>query len=245
MYEGFMQNINRIAASIALLFIVGLLACGARENGRPREYTMTGRTMGTTYQIKVVSDKPLAEQDVQRQIDARLEQINQSMSTFRKDSEISRFNALTETGKPFEVTADFLRVMLAGREMYRLTEGAWDGTVDPLVNLWGFGKSERLERVPASDEIEEARRKVGFDQIEISVGGYLVKKATDVTVDLGSIAKGYGVDQVALLLHGLGFRNYLVEIGGEVYAAGRRADAKHWRVAINRPQPGGPLDADG
>jgi FAD:protein FMN transferase len=230
--------ITAVAAGILVLSIITLAACSRG----PQEYTLDGQTMGTTYQIKVVTERSVDWQDVQKKIDARLEQINQSMSTFRKDSEISRFNALTETETPLPISADFLRVMLGGREIYHLTEGAWDATVDPLVNLWGFGKSGPRQDLPSPDEIEQARRNVGFDQIEISVNGYLTKKSPEVTLNLGSIAKGYGVDQIALLIDGLGFKNYLVEIGGEVYAAGRRVDGKPWRVGISRPQAGAPVD---
>lgn len=237
----FKRNINAILAA-AVIAIAGaflLLACGG-----PKEYAMAGKTMGTTYHIKVVSDRSKDWQAVQKLVDARLAQINQSMSTFDPDSEISRFNAMTETGKPFAVSADFLRVMLSAREIYRMTQGAWDGTVNPLVNLWGFGKAGPLsDQIPAPARIEQARRQVGFDQIDISVNGYLIKKIPDVTVDLASIAKGYGVDQIAILLGGLGFKNYLVEIGGEVNAVGHRIDGASWRVGINRPQAGAPADA--
>jgi thiamine biosynthesis lipoprotein len=235
-----MKREKAIKANIAWILpaILFLLACGG-----PKEYKLAGKTMGTTYHITVVSDRSRDWPAIQRLIDARLDQINQSMSTFRPDSEISRFNAVTQTGKPFPISADFLRVMLAAREIYRLTQGAWDGTVNPLVNLWGFGKSGPMKDLPSRAAVEQARRKVGFDQIDISVNGYLTKKSPQVTLDLASIAKGYGVDQIAVLLHGLGFKNYLVEIGGEVNAVGRRPDGREWRVGINRPQIDAPADA--
>jgi thiamine biosynthesis lipoprotein len=163
-----------------------------------------------------------------------LEQINLSMSTFRPQSEISRFNASNDS-QPLKISADFLRVMLCAREIFHLTDGAWDGTVDPLVNLWGFGKQGAITAVPADEAIAEARKRVGFDRIEVMATGHLKKRQPDVSLDLASIAKGYGVDQVAILLHGLGYKNYLVEIGGEVYAAGVRLDGTSWRVGINQP----------
>jgi thiamine biosynthesis lipoprotein len=125
--------------------------------------------------------------------------------------------------------------MLAADAVYRLTDGAWDGTVKPLVDLWGFGPSGPIDAAPSAQAVAAAMKKVGFEQIEVSAKGFLKKRLAAVTIDLASIAKGYGVDQVAQLIEAKGFRNYLVEIGGEVYAAGRRPDGKRWRVGINHP----------
>ena len=214
-----------------VLFFVFPAACGAEK-----EHLLSGQTMGTTYHIKVVAGRFAGMGAVQKKIDKRLEEINDSMSTFRPDSEISRFNGWRDPG-PFAISPDFLRVMLSAREIFQLTEGDWDGTVYPLVNLWGFGKDGDISRVPSAEALAVARRRVGFDHIEVGVTGHLKKLSPDVTIDLASIAKGYGVDQVAILLAGLGYKNYLVEIGGEVYAAGVRPDGGNWRVGINQPDP--------
>lgn len=221
-----------------VLSILLMVSCGGQK-----EHQWSGATMGTTYRIKVIASRSADMAPVQARIDELLVRINQSMSTYQSDSEISRFNALTAAGEPFPITADFLRVMLSAREIHQLTRGAWDGTVDPLVNLWGFGKAGPLRQLPSAEAIENARQQVGFDLIDVSVTGQLKKKTGRVTVDLGSIAKGYGVDQVAILLNGLGFEHYLVEIGGEVYAAGRRIDGKPWRVGINKPSREAPSEA--
>lgn len=226
--------------AIALLLLGSLLpmACGGQK-----EHPFSGHTMGTTYHIKVVAGRFADMAAVQAEVDERLERINQSMSTYRPDSEISRFNALSATGTPFTISADFMRVMLAAREVYLLTGGALDGTVQPLIDLWGFSQEGPLREEPAAEVVEETLQRVGFDQIEIGVAGHLVKNRPDVTVDLGAVAKGYGVDQVAVLLHGMGFRHFLVEIGGEIYAAGQRPDGRPWRVGINLPDPRAPADA--
>jgi thiamine biosynthesis lipoprotein len=224
--------------TLLLISFFLLWACGGRQ-----EYLLTGKTMGTTYHIKVVAGRNFDAAAVRAEVEACLERVNQSMSTFRPDSEISRFNALAAADRPLPVSADFLRVMRTAREIYRLTDGAWDGTVNPLVNLWGFGKDEPTGRLPAAEAIERARRAVGFDGIDIGADGRLSKRRPEVTLDLASIAKGYGVDQVAAVIAGLGFKAYLVEIGGEVYAAGARPDGSAWRVGINRPEAGAALDA--
>lgn len=230
----------RFKTLLALAFIVLLPGCGSSSQ---KEHLISGRTMGTTYHIKVVAPSLEDMAGLQVKIDQRLEQINQSMSTFRPDSEISRFNALTAIKTPFKVSPDFLRVMLSAREIYHLTGGAWDGTVNPLVNLWGFGHSGPLQHLPPEEAVKKALGEVGFDQIVVDPTGTLSKTHPHVSVDLASIAKGYGVDQVAVLLHNNGYKNFLVEIGGEVYAAGQRHDGKSWHVGINQPKRDAPLDA--
>lgn len=200
-----------------------------------KELFFTGATMGTTYHIKVVTEPDKDGKDLQSRIDRRLKQLNGSMSTFQADSEISRFNRLQSVDTDFAVSPDFLAVMLAADAVYRLTDGAWDGTVKPLVDLWGFGPSGPIDEAPSAQAVAAALKNVGFQQIEVSAKGFLKKHLAAVTIDLASIAKGYGVDQVSQLIEGSGFRNYLVEIGGEVYAAGRRPDGKKWRVGINQP----------
>ena len=200
------------------------------------EHLIEGRTMGTTYHIKVVMDGAEGISGLKGKIDRRLEEINQVFSTYIKDSEISRFNGSKAAGQKFPVSSDFIKVMKVGRKIYRLSKGAWDGTVNPLVDLWGFGPAQRPTRMPPENEIKAMVQNIGFDRIRIQEPNFLVKDSAAVTLDLNSIAKGFGVDQVSALLAGSGFKNYLVEIGGEVYAAGVRPDGKNWRVGINRPQ---------
>lgn len=214
-----------------------VLVCGCRK-----EHVISGKTMGTTYQVKVVCGPFKSISKVRQRIDERLEQINQSMSTYRKDSEISRFNALKAVDTPFAVSADFLNVLKVAGELYRITGGAWDGTVNPLVNLWGFGKDGLVTHIPSDEAVQAALGKVGFDHLAIRGDGHLVKKKAAVSLDLASIAKGYGVDQVAGVLRGMGFEDFLVEIGGEVFAAGVRLDGKQWRVGINQPRRDAALD---
>lgn len=234
-----MNRLTLFTTKVFLLLLILLpAACGGQQ-----EHTFSGHTMGTVYHIKVVAGRSADVATVQARVEERLEQINQSMSTYRPDSEISRFNALSEADTPFAVSPDFLRVMLAAREVHRLTGGALDVTVQPLVNLWGFGQQGPLRQLPAAEKVKETLGQVGFDQIEITSSGQLIKQRADVTVDLGAIAKGYGVDQVARLLDTMGFEHYLVEIGGDLYAAGQRPDGRPWRVGINVPDPQAPADA--
>jgi thiamine biosynthesis lipoprotein len=207
------------------------LVCEAKK-----EHLIQGRTMGTTYHLKIVTGYFQGIKGLKNKIEKRLGEINQSMSTYIKDSEISRFNDLGQADVKFEVTDDFFRVMQMGKKVYDLSEGAWDATVNPLVDLWGFGRAGRKNKIPPKRQVEALLPSIGFENIEIISPGYLIKKNASVTLDFSSIAKGYGVDAVAEVIHREGFQNYLVEIGGEVYASGLRKDGQPWRIGINRPQ---------
>jgi FAD:protein FMN transferase len=207
-----------------------------------RELALTGKTMGTTYHIKVVAGLFTSAETLQKQIDERLVAINRSMSTYDPTSEISRFNAIQTTEETFAPSIDFLNVLKVAVEIYRLTEGAWDGTLDPLITLWGFGRKGTVSKIPDEEEIKQALAHVGFDRIALDETGKMRKTDPAVTLDLASIAKGYGVDAISRLLGKQGFENFLVEIGGEVFARGHRKDGRAWRVGINRPDRGAALD---
>jgi thiamine biosynthesis lipoprotein len=192
--------------------------------------------MGTTYHVTVVTGSFQGVSGLKEKIEERLVEINQSMSTYIPDSEISRFNSMRQVGAKFKITADFYQVMRVAEKIYRLSEGAWDGTVNPLVDLWGFGRKGSDDVIPSKKEILNLLGSVGFDNIQIVEPGFLSKKRASTTLDLSSIAKGYGVDAIAKLIGNQGFNNYLVEIGGEVFAAGVRKDGNRWRIGINRPR---------
>ncbi len=210
--------------------------------GYAKETLISGQTMGTTYHIKVVTSNYKKIFNLKEKIDKRLEEINKSMSTYRKDSEISQFNALKIPRQRFKVSLDFAQVIMESKRLYKLTGGAWDGSIYPLVNLWGFGMSERKNRLPAKEKIVRLLKDVGFDNIDLVDGRYLLKKKASISIDLASIAKGYAVDKVAELIKKEDIKNFLVEIGGEVYASGVRKDDKQWRIGINRPRKESPYD---
>ena len=225
---------------IIITLVILLAAVGVEAQ---QEYLAEGRTMGTTYHITLVSDSSQGVGGLKEKIDARLDEINRVFSTYIKDSEISRFNAWSRVGEKFRVSADFMKVMRVGRRIYQLSEGAWDGTVNPLVNLWGFGPTRKEIRMPPAGIIHALLPKVGFNHIEIKEPNFLVKNLASVTLDLNSIAKGFAVDEVARLIAASGLKNYLVEIGGEVYAAGVRRDGGKWRVGINMPRKEAAINA--
>lgn len=218
----------------AALFL--LAACGKQT----QTVTLEGETMGTTYTVKYLSDgldlpKP---EIMQTQIDNILQEVNRQMSTYRPDSEISRFNQMRETGRPLKISKDFADVTAEALRLNRITEGALDVTVGPLVNLWGFGPDKAVTYSPGKAEIEQAAQAVGMDKIVLSADGQsatLAKTQAGVYLDLSAIAKGFGVDKVARHLEKSGIRNYLVEIGGELHGKGRNASGQAWRVGIEQP----------
>ena len=217
--------------TVSIVFLLAPVICDAS-----REHLIQGRTMGTTYHVKVVTGSSQSMAELKVKIDARLVQINGSMSTYQRDSEISRFNDMNQAGRAFEISADFSQVMRTAKVIFELSEGAWDGTVNPLVDLWGFGRAGRQRVAPPKHKIAALMPGIGFENIQILPNGTLLKKNKFVTLDLSSIAKGYGVDQIAQIIRKSGFNNYLVEIGGEIFASGHRADGQFWRIGINRPR---------
>lgn len=202
---------------------------------------LQGATMGTTYSVKIVPgpQSPYVGDDgperVLERIERRLERVNALMSTYRPDSEISRFNA-APAGRDFSVSTETLRVMLLARDISRMSDGAFDVTVGPLVNAYGFGAGSHGREPPDAQAIDRARDKVGWRLVEIDPARRTLRKRRDgVYCDLAAIAKGYGVDRIAELLEAMGFRDYMVEIGGEVRARGRNARGVAWRIGIERP----------
>ncbi len=223
----------------AVLLIASVFAFGCGQN---RVAAFSGKTMGTTYHIKVVYGFLQSTGQLEDQISRRLREVNQSMSAFIPESELNRFNNFQKTGEPFHASSDFMKVMTLACEIHRITEGAWDGTLKPLIDLWGFGSKHVDRQVPEPSAIAQCLKTIGFQHIACFPEGYLVKKKAFVTVDLASIAKGYGVDAICELIAEGGFDNYLVEIGGEVRASGRNSQGRPWKVGINTPKSDAAVD---
>ncbi len=204
------------------------------------EELLAGKTMGTTYHIKIITGKNNPPKDLHKKIKQLLHIINQSMSTYQKNSEINRFNT-NRTSAPFKASKGLLFIMNTGRMLYKITDGAWDCTINPVVNLWGFGSKTEKQKVPSKAEIQSRLTETGFHNIQVN-NNTLVKKKPSITIDLASIAKGYAVDQVSAFLKEKGINSFLVEIGGEVYASGSKSDGSPWKVGINTPEKNGAFD---
>jgi thiamine biosynthesis lipoprotein len=192
--------------------------------------------MGTSYTIKIVGLPKDADSDaLHKEITGILERINARMSTYRKDSELSRFNRQRST-EWFDVSSETVFVVDEAQRVSRLSQGAFDVTVGPLVNLWGFGPAPRREELPTDGAIEEALQSVGYEKVHTRSSPPAVRKDhPEIQIDLSAIAKGYAVDRVADHLKSRGIASYMVEIGGEVHAQGRNAQGSGWRIGIETP----------
>lgn len=225
---------NQVKLVVLLLLFVLLSGCFPSNDSMKNEVLLQGKTMGTTYHIKVVVDQNVFDTTkLQQQIDAELKQLNQEMSTYIADSELSLFNSSTSLD-PIEISSGLARVIKEAIRLGTITEGKLDVTVGPLVNLWGFGPEYRPETIPTAQEINEARQRIGLNKLSFS-GNKLAKLNADLYVDLSTIAKGYGVDIVAELIEQNGINDYLVEIGGEMRVKGFKHTGELWHVAIEKP----------
>lgn len=211
------------------LILICLLSVAACD--RSRMVTIDGQTMGTTYSIKVYA-AGVDPVKLKHAIDKELVRVNNVMSTFIPGSELSRFNR-APVGKWVHVSSDLMKVIRLSGEVYRLSGGAFDVTVGPLVNLWGFGPLPMSGKVPSDKAIAAAKARVGFNLL--SIKGSELRRDANIYVDLSGVAKGFGVDEVSALLKRRGYKNYLVEIGGELRASGVNDRGTPWRIAIERP----------
>jgi thiamine biosynthesis lipoprotein len=217
-----------------ILLAVGLAGCG-RSVGTVK---LAGATMGTTWHVTYVPDTAAPGEDaILAAIESELDAVNESMSTYRPDSEISRFNrAPIETW--VDVSPPFFQVLSTALEVGQGSGGAYDVTVGPLVDLWGFGPGAGVDRIPGPDEIEAALATVGLDLLRIDPEATRVKKRVAVHLDFSSLAKGYAVDRIAGALAEREIHRYLVEVGGEMRLGGLSGRGDLWRVAIEQPDSG-------
>ncbi|WP_234994846.1 FAD:protein FMN transferase [Microbulbifer donghaiensis] len=205
----------------------------------PKSWQLSGPTMGTSYHITVV-DVPagLTRTALQQLVDGELQQVNQEMSTYIDDSELMRFNR-GPVGEAVPVSAHLAQVVELSKDIYRRSDGAFDVTVGPLVNLWGFGPQPEPERVPDDAAIAALQQQLGSDALTIERNPDRLARSRPVQIDLSAIAKGHGVDRVARLLEKQGIANYLVEIGGELRTLGRNPKGQEWRIGIESPDSAG------
>ncbi len=230
---------QRVRGGLALLLLAAI-AAGCRGPDELREYEFGGRVMGTSFSVKVVSG-PLGEEErwrLRRGIEAKLHAVNQRMSTYLETSELTHLNRHAGSD-PLPVSAELLTVLVAARAAGAVTRGAFDITVAPLVNAWGFGPDGRSPSAPAPADLERLGALTGWNLIEIDDQKSSVRKlAPEVTCDLSGIAKGYGVDRVSDWLDEVGYINHVVEVGGEIRAGGGNRSGRPWRIAVERPLTG-------
>lgn len=210
---------------------------GCSSATEPDVFEFSGATMGTTYSVKI-TDLPenLLPQQVADRIQLALDDVNHKMSTYQLDSELSRFNQLP-AGGVMVLSEDTFFLLQKSLDVWRRSQGVFDVTVGPLVNLWGFGPEGRPNRVPDEQAQREAWKRVGAEALVLYPDTLKVEKRKDLYVDLSAIAKGFGVDKVAQALEEMGIRRYMVEVGGEIRVGDPKSPQRPWRLAVEKPVP--------
>ena len=234
---------------------------------RPRLYSFQGQIMGTTYNISYVAtlfSHPV--KSVSSVVHNTLADVDHRMSTYKPDSELMQFNR-APIGQPFKLSSDIVQLVQEALEISVISNGAYDITVGPLVNLWGFGPKQWTvvkespndgnfhppqstsgfvewagnqypDHTPDEASIQKALTKVGYQSLKVDTESSTLTRGKDLFVDLSSIAKGYGVDRAAAAIRAQGIENFIVEVGGEVRVQGVKPNGKPWRLAIIGPEMG-------
>ena len=197
-----------------------------------------GLTMGTSYRFQVVGiPAELTRKVIAEEIEELLIDLDSgTFSTYVPESELSQLNRY-DTNIPFEASSEIIEVLSLAQEVSALTNGAFDITVGPLVNLWGFGPDSEISRgnLPTNEVIEDTLEHVGYNYLLIDVARSQLKKNADIYVDLSGIAKGYAVDRVGTYFDSIGVENYFLEIGGELKMKGFKQGNENWIPAIETP----------
>ncbi|WP_338793367.1 FAD:protein FMN transferase [Bernardetia sp. Wsw4-3y2] len=224
---------NAIYGGILILMMFLVYKFRNTENINNQQiYQVYGETQGTTYTIKYLAEKG---NNYQLAIDSVLVAFSQSLSTYIPDSEISIFNNLSTIDSVVVFQNElFYPVLKTSKEIFELSEGAFDPTLAPVIRVWGFGEIEEPEKIP-SDKIDSLLEFVGFDKYIVFDKKSLKKTKKHIQLNFNAIAQGYAVDVVALFLEQKNIKNYMVEIGGELRANGKGTDNTGWKIGIDKP----------
>lgn len=222
--------ISVVKKTFIFILLLSLSACNKQAD---LEH-IVGKTMGTTYSIKYFPGENIPKRsELTALINSKLREINSLMSTYKRDSEITKFNN-TKAGVEFKISRDFYYVLDHALLVAEQTEGFFDPTIGPIVNLWGFGPAG-IKEVPTEQMIAATLKKVGYRKIILADDMSFIKKNVDgVYLDLSASAKGYGVDAISEILQKNNVKNFMVEIGGEVKTQGKKGKAS-WKIAIETP----------
>ena len=226
---------------IRWLPVLGVLALGGCA-AVPRETLLQGVTMGSAWTVKIAGPLPVSGQALRVGVQAGFDTVDRALSTYRRDSALHRFNE-EDSGAWVDIDPELAEVMAYGLGLAEASGGAYDLTVAPLVDLWGFGPEPAKERAPDATAISLARSRVGWRQVDVDVAGHRARKSPGVRIDLSSLGKGRGVDRVAAYLDSMGVDNYLIDLSGKLRARGRNAGGAVWRVAVEQPGADDPTGA--
>lgn len=226
----------RVALASAFLVLATAALAGCSFQPEEKVWEISGPIFGTSYHINVVLTEDQSRlETLAAGIENELEKVDASMSTWKPDSELSLLNKADDQSDWISLSDPLFEVLKRADEISTMTGGAFDVTIGPVVNLWGFGPEARPEQVPSDGELEAALSATGHDKLELREAPAAVRTEVHQYIDLSAIAKGYGVDVVARYLDSEGIEAYLVEIGGEVRVQGRKPGGDAWRLAIEQP----------
>jgi len=206
---------------VLILFTIALSACNSKTAYIHNE----GQVFGTIYHITYESPN---SEDLHEGIKQVMDDLNKSLSTYDPNSVISKVNI----NQPTELDTFFLTVFKKAEKVSALTGGAFDITVAPMVNVWGFGFKNKENVTP--ELIDSLKQLVGYQKVKLE-NGQIIKQHPNTMLDCSAIAKGYGVDVVAAYIRDQGCKNYMVEIGGEVVAHGVNPKGQAWSIGISKP----------
>jgi len=220
-----------VARTHLLLFVLLLAACG----GPPaEEYLIAGNTMGTQFSVKLVAENPLPD-SLETRVHETLDGIDRMLSTYKAASELSVFNSSDSTDW-YAVSEEFCRSVEQALDISAMTGGAFDITVAPLVNLWGFGPDAMIDTPPADEAIQALLGRIGYRHLHADCARPALRKdLPELELDMSACGKGLAVDEIADLLDTEGIDNYLVEVGGEIRLRGRNIKGERWAIGIERP----------
>ncbi|MCA0918743.1 FAD:protein FMN transferase [Pseudooceanicola nanhaiensis] len=217
-----------------ILSTATLAACKAEDE----VLKLTGSTMGTTYHVVARNGSTGVDaKDLDKAIRTALADVNTEMSNWDASSEISRVNAAA-AGEALTLSPALAMVMNSANEVHKASDGRFDVTVGPLIDLWGFGSTGVAPHIPSDADIADAMTRSGQERVLTLNGNTLTKSAQGAEIYLSAIGKGYGVDRVAKAVHDLGLKDFMVEIGGDLYASGRNPDGMPWQIGIESPVAG-------
>jgi len=231
-----MEPMAPFALPLRSLSAVLVLMAGAGLAADLPVVTWQGQTMGSSYTVKIVGTDlaPAQVEALKGEVEQRLKEVNRQMSHYQADSELSQFNR-APAKTPFKVSPEFARVVRFALEMNRLSHGAFDPTLAPVINLWGFGEKTDQRSVPSETELKAALAKTGCQHLSVTAQDELVKDIPELAINLSAIAKGFGVDEMVRVLCGHGFANCYASIAGEVKVLGHNPRGTNWLLGISAP----------
>ena len=225
------------AVMVCLTLMLVIAGCGSETPSEAKQlsHVFSGPIMGTEFRVTVVADaKQLEDVDLLGQkIEDALHSVNRIMSHYDPESELSQLRA-QPAGVPIPISSELHFVFSEANRINALSGGAFDITLSPIIDAWGFGPSGKITKQPTHDELQAMRARIGSDKFSLSDHA-ITKHIDTVDFNLSAIAKGYAVDYLATLLLDIGFDNFLVDVGGELIVKGLNAEQMPWRIGVEKP----------